>query len=130
MAGAPIMWKSKKQTVVVRSTTLDEYLAFSEATREPQGLIFLHQDITSEKTVVPLIHCDWNGALSTILSTITSDNAKHIDVPFYNSQHLDAAGVVKFPEIDTLENFADVMTWVLLPEKYQCLTHGIGLHSV
>jgi len=130
MAGAPISWKSKKQIVVARSTTEAEYLAFSETTQEAQQIIFLHRDVTGEKTVVPLIHCDWNGALSTILSTIMSNNAKYIDVPFHNSQHLDAAGVVKFTEIDTLENFADIMTNALLPEKHQCLTHSIGLHSI
>jgi len=128
MSGAPISWKSKKQTVVARSTTEAEYLACSEATREAQGLVYLHRDVTGE-TVVPLIHCDSNGALSTIRSTITSDKAKHIDVPFHNSRHLDAAGVVKFTEIDTLENLADVMTKALPPEKHQYLTHGIGLRS-
>jgi len=128
MAGTPIAWKSKKQTVIARLTTEAEYLACSEATREVQGLIYLHRDIIGE-TMVPLIHCDSNGALSTICSTITSAKAKHIDVPFHNSRHLDAAGVVKFTEIDTLENLADVMTKALPPEKHQYLTHGIGLHS-
>jgi len=126
MAGAPISWKSKKQTVLARSTTEAEYLACSEATQEAQGFIYLHRDVTGE-TMVPLIHCDSNGALSTIRSTITSDKAKHIDVPFHNFRHLDAAGVVKFTEIDTLENLADVMTKALPPEKHQYLTHGIGL---
>jgi len=79
--------------------------------------------------MVLLIHYDSNGALSTIRSTITSDKAKHINVPFHNSQHLDTAGVVKFTEIDTLENLADIMMKALLLEKHQYLTHGIGLHS-
>ena len=77
--------------------------------------------------MVPLIHCDLNSALSTIRSTITSDKAKHIDVPVHNSRHLDTAGVVKFTEIDTLENLADVMTKALPPEKHQYLTHGIAV---
>jgi len=126
MAGAPISWKSKKQTVVARLTTKAEYLACSEATREAHGLIYLHQDVTSE-TIVLLIHCDLNGALSTIRSTITRDKAKHIDVSFHNSLYHDTAGVVEFTEIDTFKNLADIMTKVLPPEKYQYLTYGIGL---
>jgi len=74
-------------------------------------------DITGE-TMVLLIHCDLNGALSTIRSTITSDKVKYIDVPFHNSRHLDTAGVVKFTEIDTLENLADVMTKAIPLEKH------------
>jgi len=65
--------------------------------------------------------------MSTIHSTITRDKAKHIDVPFHNSRHLDAAGVVKFSAIDTLENLADIMTKALPLDKHQYLTYGIGL---
>jgi len=128
MAGVPILWKLKRQTVVARSTTEAEYLACSEVTREAQGLIYLHRNITGE-TMVLLIHCNLNGVLSTIRSTITSDKAKHIDVPSHNSRHLDAAGVVKFTEIDGLENLADVMAKALPPEKHQYLTHSIGLRT-
>ena len=49
-------------------------------------------------------------------------------MPFHNSRHLDTAGVVKFTEIDTLENLADVMTKAIPLEKHQYLTYGIGLH--
>src|SRR3978361_1997286 len=68
MAGAPISWKSKKQTVVARSTTEAEYLACSEATREAQGLVYLHRDVTGE-TAVPLIHFGSNVALGLIRPT-------------------------------------------------------------
>jgi len=73
-----IDYRRKKPTVIARLTTEAEYLACSEATREAHGLIYLHRDVTGE-TMVPLIHCDSNGALSTIRSTITSDKAKHIE---------------------------------------------------
>ena len=75
--GAPVSWSSKKQTVVAKPTTEAEYLACSEATREAQSLVYLHRGVTGE-TAVPLIHCDSNGALSTIRSTASSDKAKRI----------------------------------------------------
>ena len=50
-------------------------------------------------------------------------------MPFQNSRYLDAASVVKFTEIDTLENLADIMTKALPSDKHQFLTKGIGLDS-
>jgi hypothetical protein len=50
-------------------------------TREAQRLVCLHRDVTGE-TAVPIIHCDSNGALRTIRSTVTGDkgNRKSQDV--------------------------------------------------
>jgi len=85
--------------------------------------VYLHRDVTGEV----LIHCDSNGALSTIRSTASSDKAKHIDVAFHNPRHLEAEGTVKFTEISTHENLADVMAMALVPDKHRYFTHGIGL---
>jgi len=129
MARTPILWKLKKQTIIARLTTEAEYLvACSQATWDTQELIYQYWEVTSE-TMVPLIDWNSNGVLSTICSTITSDKAKHIDVPFHNSWHLDTAGVVKFTEINTRKNLADFTMKTLTSEQHQYLTHGIGLHS-
>ena len=87
--------------------------------------MYLHRDVTG---AVPLIHCDCNGALSTIRFTASSDKAKHIDVAFHNSRHLDAVGIVN-TEISTHENLMDVMTKALAPDKHRYFTHRIGLRQ-
>jgi len=85
MARTLILWKLKKQTVIARLTTEAEYLvACLEATWDTQELKYQYWEVTRE-TMVPLIDWNSNGVLSTICSTIKSDKAKHIDVPFHNS---------------------------------------------
>ena len=123
--GTPVSWSSKKQTVVARSTTEAEYLACSEATREAQSLVYLHRDVTGE-TAIPLIHCDSNGALSTIRSTAQATRPStltlHSTIPDIWTPRASSSS----PR-STHENLADVMTKALAPDKHRYFTHGIGL---
>lgn len=55
-------------------------------------------------------------------STVTSDKAKHTDVPFHNSHRLNATGAARPTETATLESLADVVAKALPSEKRQYLT--------
>jgi len=77
-----VSWQSRKQSLITISTLEAEFIACSEASREPKWLLQLQKDIHgSQKDSPPLpINCENQGALTLITTGIIKPRTKHIDV--------------------------------------------------
>ena len=117
--GTPVSWISKKQSVVARSSTVAEYIAYESAATE--GLFLrqlLHSFGLMDERETILIYTDSDGAFQNVHNTGYSNSVKHIDVRYHATRDLVKSGDVEFKLIDTGSNVADMLTKALLPEKF------------
>jgi hypothetical protein len=80
---APILWKSKLQTIVAQSTCEAEFVAAAMGVREVLWLRQVVYLLSSEKLMN--LFCDNESALSLLESTVpkVTGRTKHIDVQYW-----------------------------------------------
>ena len=118
-ANAPIIWKTKKQTITVNSTVEAEYIAMCEAARESLWLMMIMTEMGQQRFLPKpfIIKCDNQGAIKLSESGLDSDRSKHIDIKYCFLQGCVEKGKLGFEYVPTYENLADLFTKALPGKK-------------
>ena len=118
--GAPISWKSVKQTITATSTNHAELLAFHEAARElvwlrtMEGIIAQQCNIKDERK--PTVIFEDNASCIRQMSSgfIKADRTKHISPHIFTySQVLIDKGQIEIKKIESEHNIADMQGCLL-----------------
>jgi hypothetical protein len=111
LAGGPISWSSKKQTIVALSSTEVRYIALCEVGREVVWLRSLLSQLrmTDSKESV-LIHVDNQTAIKMAQDEGNNARRKHINVKYHWIRELIQDGAIQVKWIRTDEQQADVFT--------------------
>ena len=83
MSGAPVSWKTKKQTCVALSTAEAEYVALATTTQEITWLRQLLKDLHNEQTEPTLIHEDNQSTICIAQNPQYQSKAKHINIKYH-----------------------------------------------
>ena len=115
--GAPISWKSIKQTVVALSSAEAEYIAMSSCAKEMTWIRRLLWEFTNRQpfddtatmSSVPLM-VDSTAALGMAQQDNINAKSKHVEVKFHHIRSLVSDGVLALQHISTSDQVADVLT--------------------
>lgn len=114
--GAPIIWSSKKQNCVAKSSTEAEYYAAGETIRQLIWLQRLMQDIGME-TIIPItLHCDNQSCIKLALKDNTK-RSKHFDIAYHHVRDVVKSGAIVMSYIPSEVNPADLLTKPLTKNK-------------
>lgn len=75
-----ISWKSKKQTVVYRSSSEAEYRVLAHTTCEGQWLKYLLQDFHISHTTPIIIYCDNKSVVHIAANPVFHERTKHCHI--------------------------------------------------
>ena len=114
VAGGPVSWSCKRQSVVATSSTEAEYIAQYNASREAiwirtflQELGYGFGNLTDQPTV---IYADNNGARSLSNDPSIHSRVKHMEIKYYWQRQQVERGFLQFNYIPSEENGADGFT--------------------
>lgn len=126
---APLTWQSKRQSLVVTSTTEGEYVAVCEAAKEAVWLRLLLADMGCEQIGPTLIYEDNDGAKAQTENPLHHKRTKHVDIAYHYSRQLVSDEIVILERIDTKDQLADIMTKPLVRSVFERLYNMLGMKA-
>ena len=113
-----ISWRSKKQTVVSRSSTEAEYCALADTTQELLWLRWLLKDMGVLHSTATSLHCDNRSAIQIAHNDVFHDRTKHIEIDcHFIRQHVNS-GIIQLQFVSSTAQVADLFTKTHLPGHF------------
>ena len=129
LGGSPISWKSKRQSVVARSTAEAEYRSIAMTVCEVMWLKHLLKDLGVKNMGSTPLHCDNQAALAIASNPVHHEKTKHVDIDCHFIRDTTTAGIITPAYIPSQHQLADVFTKVLPTKQHQSLLHKLGVQS-
>ncbi|KAL2945484.1 Retrovirus-related Pol polyprotein from transposon TNT 1-94 [Bienertia sinuspersici] len=126
---SPLSWKSKRQSVVARSSAEAEYRSMAYTVCEIIWLKQLLHDLgLGHLNSVPLF-CDNQAAIAISANPVYHEKTKHIAIDCHFIREKVQDGTIIPSYIPTSKQLADVFTKQLTVDKHQNLLHKLGVTS-
>ena len=128
--GNLVTWRSKKQSVVSKSSTEAEFRAMSKGIDEAIWIKHLLEELKIPYITPVVIRCDNRSAISLAHDPVYHDRMKHVNIDrFYIKDHLEQ-GLLKTEHVSTGEQCADIFTKGLPAKTMQYLIFKLGMKSI
>jgi hypothetical protein len=125
-----ISWRSKKQSVVARSSTEAEYRALADTTAELLWLRWLLQDLGIDCSTAVPIHCDNRSAIQIAHNDVFHERTKHIEIDCHFVCHHLLQGTLQLRSVSSQDQLADIFTIPMPPGRFRDLISKLKLVSV
>lgn len=122
-----ISWRSKKQTVVARSSTEAEYRALADTTSELLWLRWLLQDMGVSISTATPVYCDNRSAIQIAHNDVFHERTKHIEIDCHFVRHHLLQGSLQLRSISSHDQLADIFTKSFLPGRFRDLVTKLKL---
>lgn len=130
LGGAPISWRTKKQTVVSRSSAEAEYRAMAATVSEVVWLRWLLTDLEARQMQSTPLHCDNQAARHIANNPVFHERTKHVEMDCYFVRERIESKDVETRKIATSEQLADVFTKALGADQFLRLIGKLGIRDL
>lgn len=107
---SPISWKTKKQSLVARSTAESEYRAMALTACEITWLTALLKDLGIHNLPPTLLKCDNKAALSIAANPVLHERTKHIELDCHYIRDKITAGEIITQHVPSYAQVADILS--------------------
>ena len=129
LGDSPVSWRTKKQSVVARSTTEAEYRAIA-TTCEVTWLLQLFKDLTLSSLAPATLRCDNQAALYIAANPVFHERTKRIEVDCHFLREKMQAGVIFPTYVSTKVQLADFFTKIVPVAQHHLLLSKLGVHNI
>ena len=126
LGNSPVSWKTKKQSVVSRSSAEAEYRSMAVTCCEVTWLLSLLQDLGLRNLTPVTLKCDNQAALFIAANPVFREHTKHIDINCHYVRDQFQAGVIQPSYVHTSQQLADLFTKALPIAQHQKLLAKLG----
>lgn len=126
LGGAPISWKSKKQSVVSRSSAKSEYRSMASLTCELVWLKQLLCDLQVLHLQPTLLYYDNQAALHIAANPIFHERTKHIEIDCHTVREKIQSGLIKTTYVPSTQQIADIFIKPLGSPLFHNLLRKLG----
>ncbi|OAA60925.1 Reverse transcriptase, RNA-dependent DNA polymerase [Niveomyces insectorum RCEF 264] len=130
VAGAPVLWKSKKQTFVTTSSTEAEFVNLTPAAKALQWVGDILTDFGQQQPAPLLLFTDSQNARTICLNPHKKARARHLDIRYKWIIEQVEDKVFTLQHIPAAEMAADGLTKPLTKALHQRFVHLLGLKRV
>ena len=123
-------WRSKKQSVVSRSSAESEFRALALGICEGMWILRLLKELRIETDSPIQMYCDNQAAISIAKNPVHHDRTKHIEIDrHFISEKMDK-NIIQLDYIPTKTQIADILTKALPRPNFDELSHKLSMHNI
>jgi transposase InsO family protein len=130
LGGSPVSWRTKKQSVVSRSSAEAEYRAMASTTCELLWLRALLNDLAVPISTAITLYCDNQAALHIARNPVFHERSKHIEIDCHLIRERVQQGFLQLRHISSVDQLADIFTKALGVAQFRTLTSKMGITSL
>ena len=130
LGGNLVSWKSKKQTVISRSSAEAEYRAMANVAGELQWIRMLLAEIGLPMTGSSTLCCDNQSAIHIASNPVFHERTKHIEVDCHFVREKVNCGDIQLAHTRSEEQLADIFTKPLRSGRVSYICHKLGLFDM
>ncbi|KAG5521631.1 hypothetical protein RHGRI_034005 [Rhododendron griersonianum] len=124
-----ISWRSKKQSLVSRSSTEAEYRAIADTTQEFIWLRWLLSDMGVIHSTATKLCCDNQSAVQIARNDVFHDRTKHIEIDCHFIRQHVVRGSIRLLSVSSSDQTADIFTKAHPPGRFHDLVSKLKLVS-
>lgn len=129
LGGSIISWKTKRQTVVSRSSAESEYRALAFGSCEAVWLRNLLTDMFVPFSTPTHLHCDNQSAIHIMKNPVFHERTKHIEIDCHIARQHYLSQLVVPTSISSSLQPADILTKGLTSERISFLCSKLGVSN-
>ncbi|WKA11938.1 hypothetical protein VitviT2T_029385 [Vitis vinifera] len=128
--GNLVTWRSKKQSVVARSSAEAEFRAMAQGICEGIWLNRLLEELRVPLKHPMVLYCDNQAAISIAKNPVHHDRTKHVEIDRHFIKEKIEEGVFKVSYTPTNCQTADILTKALARVNFEDLTEKLGMINI
>ncbi|KAK9057022.1 hypothetical protein SSX86_024388 [Deinandra increscens subsp. villosa] len=130
LGGAPISWKSKKQSIVSRSSAEAEYRAMATTVSEVIWVRWLLTELVASQVKATLLFCDNQAARHIANNPVFHERTKHVEMDCYFVRERVDAQEIQPVLVNSKSQIADLFTKPLGSHLMKTLLGKLGVRNL
>ena len=130
IGGNLITWRSKKQSVVARSSVEAEFRSLAHGICEAILIKRLFEDLKILVSLPMKIYYDNKATISIAHNPILHDRTKHIDVDKHFITEKIESGLICVPYVPSAQQVADILTKGLHKGQFELLVSKLAMEDI
>lgn len=128
--GNLVTWRSKKQSVVARSSAEAEFRAMAQGICEILWLKQILEELKKPMEYPLRLYCDNKAAISIAHNPVQHDRTKHVEIDRHFIKEKIDDGIICLPFVPTNQQIADILTKGLTRHNFEHLISKLGMINI